>query len=154
MSRRSLMLPLANALSDLLPGIGLSRFAVEGSQRTHAAWPVWRDSTTKPVKFMPLPKKQAVKLYHKARAFERQTRRKGKQDGALGRNGLAVLHALIFDFLDYATGELDRQLRASPAKPAPVLPALARPAQSQALRRVELDTPRRGDARRERPVLS
>ena len=107
MSRRSLMLPLANALSDLLPGIGLSRFAVEGSQRTYAAWPVWRDSTTKPVKFMPLPKKQAVKLYHKARAFERQTRRKGKQDGALGRNGLAVLHALIFDFLDYATGELD-----------------------------------------------
>ena len=56
---------------------------------------------------MPLPKKQAVKLYHKARAFERQTRQKGKQDGALGRNGLAVLHALIFDFLDYATGELD-----------------------------------------------
>jgi hypothetical protein len=107
MSNRPLMLPLANVLSDLLPGIGLPRFAGPGSQRTYAAWPVWRDSTTKTVKFMPLPKKQAVKLYHKARAFERQTRRKGKQDGALGRNGLAVLHALIFDFLDYATGELD-----------------------------------------------
>jgi hypothetical protein len=101
------MLPLANALSDLLPGLGMPRFAVASSQRTYAAWPVWRDSTTKTVKFMPLPKKQAVKIYHKARAFERQTRRKGKQDGALGRNGLAVLHALIFDFLDYATGELD-----------------------------------------------
>ena len=65
MSRRPPMLPLANVLSDLLPGIGLPQFAVEGSQRTYAAWPVWRDSTTKPVKFMPLPKKQAVNLYHK-----------------------------------------------------------------------------------------
>lgn len=107
MSRRLLMLPLANPLSDLLPGLGMPRFAVAGSQRTYAAWPVWRDSTTAKVKFVPLPKKRAVKLYHKARTFERQTRQKGKQDGALGRNGLAVLHALIFDFLDYATGELD-----------------------------------------------
>ena len=48
-----------------------------------------------------------MKIFHKARAFERQTRQKGKQDGALGRNGLLVLHALIFDFLNYATGRLD-----------------------------------------------
>jgi hypothetical protein len=75
--------------------------------KTYAAWPVWRDSTTAKVKFMPLAKKAATKLYHKARAFERQTRQPGKQDGALGRNGLLVLHALIFDFLNYATGELD-----------------------------------------------
>ena len=39
--------------------------------------------------------------------FERQTRPKGRQDGALGRNGLAVLHALLFDFLNYASGRLD-----------------------------------------------
>ena len=74
-----------------------------------ATWPVWRDSTRKEVKFQPLPKKKAVKLYHEARRFERMTRAaapKGHQDGALGRNGLAVLHALIFDFLDYATGVL------------------------------------------------
>ena len=74
-----------------------------------ATWPVWRDSTRKEVKFQPLPKKKAVKLYHEARRFERQTRAaapKGHQDGALGRNGLAVLHALIFDFLNFATGEL------------------------------------------------
>jgi hypothetical protein len=51
MSNRPLMLPLANAVSDLLPGIGLPRFAGPGSQRTYAAWPVWRDSTTKTVKF-------------------------------------------------------------------------------------------------------
>ncbi len=74
-----------------------------------AVWPVWRDSVCKEVKFQPLPKKKAVRLYHEARRFERQTRAaapKGRQDGALGRNGLAVLHALIFDFLDYATGTL------------------------------------------------
>jgi hypothetical protein len=74
-----------------------------------ATWPVWRDSTRKEVKFQPLPKKKAVKLYHEARRFERMTRAaapKGHQDGALGRNGLAVLHALIFDFLDYVTGTL------------------------------------------------
>ena len=68
---------------------------------------MWKDSTTKKVKFAPLPKKKAVKIFHKARAFERQTRQQGKQDGALGRNGLLVLHALIFDFLNYATGRLD-----------------------------------------------
>ena len=32
--------------------------------KTYAAWPVWRDSTTEKVKFTPLPKKQAVKLFH------------------------------------------------------------------------------------------
>ena len=75
--------------------------------KTYAAWPVWRDSTTAEVQFASLPKKQAVKLFHKARRFERQTRQKGKQDGALGRNGLAVLHAMLFDFINYATGRLD-----------------------------------------------
>ena len=74
-----------------------------------ATWPVWSDSTRKEVKFQPLPKKKAVKLYHEARRFERMTRAaapKGHQDGALGRNGLAVLHALIFDFLNFATGDV------------------------------------------------
>lgn len=75
--------------------------------KTYAAWPVWRDSTTAEVRFQPLPKKKATRLYHQARAFERQTRQPGRQDGALGRNGLAVLHALIFDFLDNVTGQLD-----------------------------------------------
>ena len=78
-------------MADLLPGLDLPRFAVARSVHTCAPWPVWRDSTTSKVKFMPLPKKQATKLFHKARQFERQTRRPGKQDGALGRNGLGVL---------------------------------------------------------------
>jgi hypothetical protein len=104
------MLPLADAMADLLPGFGIPRFAIPGTQRSYAPWPVWRDSTTSKVKFAPLPKKKATKLYHKARQFERQTRQPGKQDGALGRNGLLVLHALIFDFLNYGTGKLDPAL--------------------------------------------
>ncbi|WP_156967688.1 helix-turn-helix domain-containing protein [Methylosinus sp. PW1] len=71
-----------------------------------ATWPVWRDSSRGDVKFAPLPRKKAARLYHEARRFERTTRTPGRQDGALGRNGLAVLHALIFDFLNYATGAL------------------------------------------------
>ena len=74
-----------------------------------AVWPVWRDSSRKEVKFQPLPKKKAARLYHEARRFERQTRAaapKGHQDGALGRSGLMVLHTLIFDFLNFATGAL------------------------------------------------
>src|ERR1700689_4305360 len=103
MSERSLlMLPLANFMP---PIPGMTAFA--GSLKTYAPSPVWRDSTTDDVKFQPLPKKQAVKLYHRARDFERRTRQPGKQDGAIGRNGLAVLHALIFDFLDFRTGQLD-----------------------------------------------
>jgi hypothetical protein len=71
-----------------------------------APWPVWRDSTRGEVKFRPMPKREAVKLYHKARRFERETRTPGHQDGAIGRNGLAILQALIFDCLDYASGKL------------------------------------------------
>lgn len=75
--------------------------------KTYAAWPVWRDSTTAEPKFHPMPKRQAVKLFFKARRFERSTRRPGRQDGVIGRNGLAVLHALLFDFLNYGSGRLD-----------------------------------------------
>jgi len=103
MSERScLMLPLANHM-PCLPGLT----ALAGSLKTYAPSPVWSDSTTDDVKFQPMPKKAAVKLYHRARDFERRTRAPGKQDGALGRNGLAVLHALIFGFLDFRTGRLD-----------------------------------------------
>jgi hypothetical protein len=98
MSRRYRLLPLAQLL-PALPGFA--------GPKTYAAWPVWKDSTSAEVRFAALPKKQAVKLYHKARDFERQTRQSGRQDGALGRNGLAVLHAMLFDIIDYASGRLD-----------------------------------------------
>ena len=74
--------------------------------KTYATWPVWHDSTTKEVKFQPMKKKEAVKLWHKARQFERQTRKPGHQDGAIGRSGLAILQALLFDFLNYVSGAL------------------------------------------------
>jgi hypothetical protein len=109
-NRSYLTRPLANILSNVLPGLGMPSPAMAGTQRTYAPWPVWRDSTTAKVKFAPVKKKDAVKWFHKARHFERQTRQPGKQDGALGRNGLAVLHTLIFDILNYATGRLDPAL--------------------------------------------
>ena len=74
---------------------------------THAAWPVWSDSTTKEIRFQPVPKKAAVRLWHRARDFDRQTRRKDRHGGAVGHAALQVLHALIFDFLNYASGRLD-----------------------------------------------
>jgi hypothetical protein len=86
--------------------------------RTYAAWPVWSDSTRAEVRFQPMPKRQAVRLWHEARGFERQTRQPGRQDGALGRNGLAILHALIFDFLNFRSGALYPSRRAIAAKAA------------------------------------
>lgn len=75
--------------------------------KTRASWPVWSESTRLEVQFSPVPKKAVVALWHLARDFERQTRAANRQDGAIGRNGLAVLQALIFDFLNFRTGRLD-----------------------------------------------
>jgi hypothetical protein len=75
--------------------------------KTYAAWPVWSGSTTKEIRFQPMPKKAATKLWHRARAFDRQTHVTGKHGGAVGSAALQVLHSLIFDFLNYTTGRLD-----------------------------------------------
>jgi hypothetical protein len=84
-------------LSHLLPPLpGLTALA-----RTYAAWPVWSDSTTETVRFAPMPKKAAVRLWHRARDFDRGTHEPGRHGGAVGHVGLAVLHALIFDFLNH-----------------------------------------------------
>jgi hypothetical protein len=74
---------------------------------TGAPWPVWRDSTTAEVRFTPSPKKKMVKLWHRACEFDRQTKIKRCHGGAVGHMALKVLHALIFDFLHYASGRLD-----------------------------------------------
>jgi hypothetical protein len=95
------LIHLHQTVGTLFPGL-----IPPAPQTTYATWPVWRDSTTKEVKFQPMTRRQAVKLWHDARRFERQTRQPGKQDGAIGRNGLAVLHALLFDFLNYRSGAL------------------------------------------------
>jgi ATP-dependent exoDNAse (exonuclease V) alpha subunit len=56
------------SLSHLLPA--LPGFI---APQTYAAWPVWSDSTTKPIRFAPMAKKAAVKLWHRARDFDRGT---------------------------------------------------------------------------------
>jgi hypothetical protein len=100
------------ALSRLLPPLpGFAALA-----RTYAPWPVWSDSTTAPVRFAPMAKKAAVKLWHRARDFDRGTHQAGQHGGAVGHTGLAVLHALIFDFLNHRTGRLDPSYAAIAAK--------------------------------------
>jgi hypothetical protein len=100
------------SLSHLLPPLpGLTALA-----RTYAPWPVWSGSTTLPVRFAPLAKKAAVRLWHRARDFDRGTHQPGHHGGAVGHTGLAVLHALIFDFLCFRTGRLDPSYAAIAAK--------------------------------------
>src|SRR5271166_4326708 len=84
--------------------------------RAYAPWPVWSDSTTAPVRFVAMPKKAAVKLWHRARDFDRGTHQPGHHGGVLGHTGLAVLHALIFDFLNFRSGRLDPSYAAIAAK--------------------------------------
>jgi hypothetical protein len=54
-----------------------------------------------------MPKNAAVKLWHRARDFDRQSHTKGRHGGAVGHAALQVLHALIFDFLNFSSGQLD-----------------------------------------------
>jgi hypothetical protein len=63
-----------------------------------------------------MPKKVAVKLWHRARDFDRGTHEAGKHGGAVGPTALAVLHALIFDFLNFRSGRLDPSYAAIAAK--------------------------------------
>ena len=84
--------------------------------QTYAPWPVWTGSVVKPVRFAAMPKKAAVRLWHRARDFDRGTHEPGRHGGAVGPTGLAVLHALIFDFLNHRTGRLDPSYAAIAAK--------------------------------------
>ena len=99
--RSSLMRSFAQCLPLPVP-------ALAGTiPKTYAAWPVWSDSTTKEIKYQPMPRKAATRLWHRARDFDRQTRRKDHHGGAVGHSALQVLHALIFDFLNFRSGQLD-----------------------------------------------
>jgi hypothetical protein len=88
---------------QILPGL---------SEKTYAPFPVWSESSAKPVQFVPMPKKEAVKIWHRARDFDRQTHTPGMHGGALGPSGLQVLHVFLFDFLNYKTGRLDPSYKA------------------------------------------
>jgi len=76
-------------------------------EQTYAEFPVWAQSSPKPVQFTPLPKKMALKLWHRARDFDRQTHEPGKHGGAIGPSALQVLQVFLFDFINYTTGRLD-----------------------------------------------
>ena len=90
-----------------LPNASLPCPAFRSGPKTYAAWPVWSGSTTKEIRFQPMPKKAATQLWHRARDFDRQTKRKDHHGGAVGHAALQVLHTLIFDFLNYRSGRLD-----------------------------------------------
>jgi len=84
--------------------------------KTYAAWPVWADSARAEVKFSPLAKKQAVRIYAKARAFNRMSKTTGRYGGVLGSAALRVLETLVFDFLNFRSGRLDPSYEAIAAK--------------------------------------
>jgi hypothetical protein len=84
-----------------------SYVAQPASPQSHAErWPVWRDSTRLPVRFAPMSRKQMAIAIERAEDFERNTRQPGRQDGAVSRNGLAVLRAFR-KIVNYTTGRLD-----------------------------------------------
>ena len=93
------MMPLAHFGPPALAG--RSQF------KSYAAWPVWSGSVREEIRFQPMPKREAVRLWHKARDFDRRTHQPGRHGGTIGHSALQVLHALVFDFLNYTSGRLD-----------------------------------------------
>jgi hypothetical protein len=83
---------------------------------TKAPWPVWAGSVAKPIRFCPIAKKAAVRLWHRTRDFDRCTHQPGHHGGAIGHAALLVLHTLVFDFLNFASGRLDPSYAAIAAK--------------------------------------
>src|SRR4051812_19348664 len=81
-----------------------------GFPQTRAPWPVWRNSVAGPVRFAAISRKQAAKLWHEARRWDRETRRPGRHGGIIGRTALAVFYAITFDFQNYRTGRCDPSL--------------------------------------------
>jgi len=74
---------------------------------SYAPWQVWSGSTTQPTRFVPIPKKAAIRIYHKALEWNRRGKVAGRHGGLIGNHVLMVLHSLIFDFLNHTTGRLD-----------------------------------------------
>ena len=63
-----------------------------------------------------MSRKEAARLWHAARHWDRDTRQPGRHGGIIGRTALAALYALLFDFLNHRTGRLDPSLDAIAAK--------------------------------------
>src|SRR3954464_12941108 len=69
-----------------------------------------------PVRFAPINRKAAARLWHAARRWDRDTREPGRHGGCIGPHALAARYALLFDFLNHKTGRLDPSLDAIAAK--------------------------------------
>jgi len=110
-------------VTPLIAAIGGKPDFASLSFKTYSHSPVWKNSTTAEVKFVPLPKKAAVILFHNARRWEQQTAITRKDaygkvthQGKISRMGILVLHTLLFDFLNYKSGRLDPSWQAIAAK--------------------------------------
>jgi|GraSoiStandDraft_4_1057263.scaffolds.fasta_scaffold693096_1 hypothetical protein len=99
------------SLASVLP-----RHPANGLLPKSTVWPVWRDSARSEVKFQPITKQQRAAIWRHARRYDRLTRSKGKHGGTLGLSGLAVVHSLLFDFLNRRTGRLDPSYAAIAAR--------------------------------------
>jgi hypothetical protein len=93
--------------------------------------PVHRGSTRKPIRWHRIDRNEAVRLYHQARRYDLSTKIAGKHGGAIGHAALKVLHTLIFDFLNFKTGQLDPSYEGIARKAN-----LARSTVAEALRRL------------------
>ena len=79
---------------------------------SYASWKVWSGSTTKEVRFVPMPRNAAARIYRKAVRWNGNGKLAGRHGGLIGSHVLLVLHTLIFDFLNHATGRLDPSYKA------------------------------------------
>lgn len=77
------------------------------SPKSYARAPVWSNSTRNPIRWIGIGKKQASKIWHSARIWDRQTRARSRHGGIIGRSALSVLYALLWDCLSWKNGRLD-----------------------------------------------
>ena len=90
------------------------------------------DSTRQPVRWTRIDRRSATKIFHQARALDRRSHVAGKHGGRIGHTGILVLECLIFDHLNWRTGQLDPSYEAIAAKAN-----LARSTVGAALRRLK-----------------
>jgi hypothetical protein len=93
---------------------------------------VHADSTRQPVRWTRIDRRSATKIFHQARALDRRSHVAGKHGGRIGHTGILVLECLIFDHLNWRTGQLDPSYEAIAAKAN-----LARSTVGAALRRLK-----------------
>ena len=145
--RRPFMLAVANLLEQRIAR-PRPPSPCNGRQRAPMRMAGMDGSTTKTVKFIPLPKKHAIKIFTRPALSNGRRGRKASRTAPRPQR-IAGMHTLIFDFLNYVTGRLDPAIETIARKACiSICQRQARPRQSQTMRRVALDTPRRRNPRR------